>query len=509
MPPKIPKTTKEVTKMLKDLGSKPEQFWIKRGEKMALNLFHEMADRVPAYKDHLKKNKINPKKIKTIEDFKNFVPIIDKDNYLRKYPLEQLCWDGELSKGQYEFSSTSGSTGAPFYFPRTDYQNEQYALSAEMYLRTNFEIHKKSTLYINCFALGVWIGGIFTYEAIKIIANRGKYNLTIINPGLNRPEIFKAIKNLGQKYDQVLIGGYPPFIKDVIDEGEIQGVDWKKYNLGIIFSAEAFSEDFRDYIAEKAGLKNIYKSTLNHYGIVDLGTTSEETPVSIYIRRECLKNKDLYSKVFAQDPSRLPTLVQYIPELFYFEEINSGLICSSASGLPLVRYDLKDFGGVISFDKVFNVFKKLGRNLNGELKKAIIQKSTRKTPFAYVYERKDMSVSLAGANIYPESIRKVLIRSIWSRLFTGKFNLQTKNDLKFNQYLEINIELKKDALAPKDEEKELLVKELVNQLLSENSEFRSVFFDQKQGGVVPRVNFWAYGHPEFFNGGGKHKWVTK
>jgi phenylacetate-coenzyme A ligase PaaK-like adenylate-forming protein len=48
-------------------------------------------------------------------------------------------------------------------------------------------------------------------------------------------------------------------------------VDWKKYNLRFIFSAEGFSETFRDYVAEVAGLKNAYLDTLNHYGTVDQG----------------------------------------------------------------------------------------------------------------------------------------------------------------------------------------------------------------------------------------------
>jgi hypothetical protein len=138
-----------------------EQNRQRRGETRALLLFQQMAKRVPAYKDYLKKHKVNPAKIKTIADFKH-IPTVDKRGYLKQYDLEKLCWDGKFSTKQWTLSSTSGTTGEPFYFPRTEAQDRQYALSAELYLRSNFQIHKKSTLYVDAFAMGAWIGGLFS-----------------------------------------------------------------------------------------------------------------------------------------------------------------------------------------------------------------------------------------------------------------------------------------------------------------------------------------------------------
>src|SRR3989338_714282 len=149
--------------LLKKLKSEPANLWVKKGESGALKFFHEAAERVPAYKDFLKKRGIKHKSIKTIKDFRK-VPFTDKNNYLRKYSFADLSWDGRFSEKRWVISSTSGSTGEPFYFPRERWQDMQYAGTAELYLRANFNIHKKSTLYINCFALGVWIGGLFTYN---------------------------------------------------------------------------------------------------------------------------------------------------------------------------------------------------------------------------------------------------------------------------------------------------------------------------------------------------------
>lgn len=509
LPSRLPKKYHNPKKLLVDLRTKPAAYWMRQGERMALKLFHEMARRVPAYKDFLKKHKVQVSKVKTIEDFKKYVPLIDKDNYLRAYPLEKLCWDGKFKDVSWDIAATSGSTGVPFYFPRTDLQNWQYAVMAELYLRNNFEIHKKSTLYINCFALGVWIGGIFTYEALKKIAGKGDYALTIINPGLNKVEIIKTVRNLGKYFDQVVIGAYPPFLRDVIDDGAQYGLKWKKYNLGFVCSAEGFSEEFRSYIAKKSGLKNIYTGMLNHYGTVDQGTLAHETPLSIMVRRMAILKPKFFTAVFREGVNRLPTLAQYDPEMFFFEEQNNGLICSSYSGLPLVRYDLKDHGGVHTYEEMERRLKKSGIDVKKEEEETGISNNCWKLPFVYVYERKDLSVSLAGATIYPETVKKALHDKKIVKYVTGKFTMLVKNDSKLKQYLEINIEMRSGARGMDKKMAELITGVILNKLLKENSEFHSVFHDQRGKDAVPKIICWPYEHNEYFKPGGKQRWTHK
>ncbi|MBS3902875.1 MAG: phenylacetate--CoA ligase family protein [Anaplasmataceae bacterium] len=466
-----------------------------------------MANRVPAYKDFLKKHKLNPEKIKNIKDFSN-VPLLDKDNYLRKYPIEKLCWDGEYQRKSWEIAATSGSTGVPFYFPREDSQNYQYAATAELYLLNNFDIDKKTTLYVNCFALGVWIGGLYTYEAVRILSSRGHYPITLINPGLNKVEILKSVKNLGYLYDQVIIGGYPPFVKDVIDEGLEAGIKWSNYNLGIIFSAEGFSEEFRKHISKKAGIKNSVLRTLNHYGTVDQGTIAHETPLSILLRKISLQKPAFFNSIFTDDISHLPTLAQYDPELFYFEEFHGGVVCSSYSGLPLVRYDLKDHGGVLTYEEMVNRCNSNGINIDKEISRAKIDGRTWKLPFVYVYERKDMSVTLSGANVYPENVKRALQNRSLSQFYSGKFTMLVHNDAKQDQYLEINIEMKHGLPRPNKSLIKMTEKIITGTLLKENSEFR-IIYQEKKKKVSPRLKFWTYGNGKYFSGGGKQKWSVK
>lgn len=488
-----------------DLRTKPASYWNKQGEEKVLTLFYNMSKRVPAYKEFLKTHEVDPQHIKTYQDLKR-VPTIDKNNYLRVYSREMLCWDGIFKEKQWTISTTSGSTGEPYYFPRTEEQDKLYAKTAELYLRTNFQIHKHSTLYIVGFPMGAWIGGLFTYKALNIIQQSGKYALSVITPGINKIEIIKAVKNLGHHFDQIIIGSYGPFLKDILDDGEREGLDWKQYKMGFVFSAEAFNETFRDYVQKKTGLRNIYLDTLNHYGTVDIGTMSYETPLSILLRRLAIENKKLYSILFGEI-NKLPTLTQYNPTDFFFENNDGSLLCSSYSGLPLVRYDLKDNGGILQFDDLMKHLQKNGIHIEEEIKKHGLERSVWHLPFVYVYERNDFSVSFYAFQIYPETIRKSLQHLYCESLLTSKFTMQVVYDQDAKQQLEIHIELHKDITLTKNEERK--IQELiVQQLLKENSEYRKTY-EEIGKRIYPHLFFYPYEDTTYFRPGVKQKWVKK
>lgn len=500
----MPRQLRDGKKLQNALKSKSEAYWTKRGEKMALELFHDMAKRVPAYKDFLHSRGVNPKAVRTIGDFSQ-LPTIDKDNYLRQYPREDLCWDGRFADEPWVISTTSGSTGEPFYFPRTDLQDDAYATTAELYLRENFQIQDKTTLYIDAFAMGAWIGGVFTYEAVRRVASKG-YALSIITPGINIPEVIRSVCNLGRNFDQVIIGCYPPILKDIIDMGIQQGVKWKDYNLGVVFSAEGFSEEFRDYIVRFGKLGNPYTSTLNHYGTVDLGTMSHETPASILVRRQAIKSKRLFKAIFG-DVHKLPTFTQYMPEMFYFETVDNRVVCTSRGGLPLVRYDLKDNGGIISLGSVAGSYQDQGKDLQYELKTAGIDHTLWNLPFVYIYERSDFSVSWSGATIYVEEIKKALFTRHLQTRITGKFTMEIVTDAHLDNRLMVHAELK-STTKPSGELKQNIRESVIKVLLRENSEYRVLYGENKHK-LQPEITLWPNGHPLYFSGAGKQRWMQK
>lgn len=502
----LPYGYRNIQKFEKSLQNSSEKVWIQRGERKALRLFHEMAENVPAYKDFLNKHNIKHTDISTIDDFKH-VPLIDKDNYLREYPREMLVWDGDFKHQNWVISSTSGSTGKPYYFPRLSKQDMQYTITADLYLRSNFQVHEKSTLYIVAFPMGAWIGGLFTYEAIKTVAEMRGYPLSIITPGIHKKEIINAVKELGHDFDQIIIGSYAPFLKDFLEDGEKEGIRWKDYNLGFVFSAEVFSETFRDYLARKVGLENVYRDTLNHYGTVDLGTMSHETPASVLLRREAINDPHLFIDLFKQS-THLPTFTQYLPEMFYFEVVDGhNLVCSADSGIPLVRYDLKDRGGILRQSEVREILPHHNRDFDALMQQNNIADTVWNLPYVHVYERSDFSVSFFAFQIYPETIRKALQRDELIERLTGKFTMRVVYDDNGQQILEVNIELGAEEVASKELELEVQEK-IVEQLLKENSEYRETYKHYRRR-VYPVIKFWPYEDPKYFKSGTKQRWVEK
>lgn len=484
--------------------SEAETFWASRGHRRAFRLFHEMAYRVPAYKDFLKSHNFSPRSVKGLKDFAR-IPTIDKANYLRKYPKEMLCWDGEFSHGQWVISTTSGSTGQPYYFPREISQDWQYAVAAELYLRNNFQIHDKSTLYIVAFPMGAWIGGLFTYEALKILSENGGYDLSIITPGIHKQEVINAIKQLGHNFDQIIVGAYAPFLKDILDDGARDGIDWASLNVGFIFSAEAFTEKFRDYVFRLTKPKNHLLASLNHYGTVDLGTMAHETPESVLIRRTLVDSHNL--KTLFPESIRQPTFAQYDPNLFYFEEESHSLYCSAYSGLPLVRYDLKDYGGIITRKQTHQLLNRAGIDIDSLIKKSDIEYTTWNLPFVYVYERNDFSVSYYAFLIYPDMIRRALQSDILHDKLTGKFTMLVDYNSTGRQRLNIHVELShgsSESGALKAE-----VKKIIHDILiQESSEYRETH-EMVGSDAEPVIHLWSYEDPTYFRPGTKQKWVVK
>ncbi len=485
------------------LTKQSERYWLLGGQRACLALFQRAARAVPAYKDFLKKYRFNPARIRTWKDWAE-VPVVTKKNYLYHYPLQKLCWNGKLTSSMV-FTASSGSTGQSVYFPRDTALDKQSAVLHQLFLDYTAGSSKRSTLIIDCFGMGVWIGGLITYQAFKHITEQG-LPLSIITPGINKAEIFAALKHVAPKFDRVVVCGYPPFLKRLFDEAREEGIRFKSSQLKLIFAAEGFSEQFRDHVARTVGVKNVLTDTTNIYGSADLGTMALETPLSIFLRRKALGNKTLYTDLFSTG-ERLPTFAQFNPLFTQFESLNGEILCTGYSALPLIRYAIGDHGFVMPFSAVERQSEKNKINFKKELSKVGIANTVIRWPFVGVYERSDFSTKLYGAIIYPEHLRDALHHSAMVPFLTGRFTLATQYDEKHNQYLEVHLELKRHRQAHGTLEKEAQ-KLIVEHLLKKNAEYRN------NASVIPhlvkpRIVFWDYEHPTHFSVSGKHRWIKK
>src|SRR3989338_5108764 len=178
---------------LEELKTKPAAYWERKGERMVLRLFHHAAQHVPAYRQFLKQHHIASKNIRTLKHFRA-LPSLDKNSYIKAHDLRDLLPNRDVS-GITTVSSTSGSTGEPTYFPRGEEQDRQYEYVAEIFLRNQFEISERSTLAVIGFALGIWIGGIFTYKNFNAIARKG-YPLALAPVGTDKNIFLTTIKKI-------------------------------------------------------------------------------------------------------------------------------------------------------------------------------------------------------------------------------------------------------------------------------------------------------------------------
>ncbi|MCK5026789.1 MAG: hypothetical protein KAS07_00055 [Candidatus Pacebacteria bacterium] len=493
-----------IEEILHLLKTKPAVYWEKKGKEMTLNLFRFTARSVFAYSDLLRKHNVQERDITHVKDFDK-LPYVDKHTYVKAYKRKELLPYSDVSSIT-TFSSTSGSTGEPTYFPRGEEQDWQYEHIAELFLRNQFDIHNKKTLGIIGFALGIWIGGVFTYKNFNTIAKKG-YPLALAPVGTNKDIFLKTLKELGDDFEQIILMGYPPFIKDVIDEAPDYGIDLGNHNIKILTATESFSEQFRDYIARKAKIKNKYRDIINIYGTVELGTMAHETALTNLIRDMAVKDKRVYNALFP-DVERLPTLAQFYPHITYFENIGEELYASGFGSLfPFIRYRLYDKGGIISFNDMLSKMKSTGVDILKEAERCGVADTVFKLPFVYVHERSDFVVILRGANIYPENIRAGLMDRKLEKMVTGKFTMTKKEDKNSDEYLEINVELKKDVAGNKYLEND--VKNIIVETLREkNSEYNNSYLAEGRK-MLPKILFYSYENPMYFSSGIKQKWVVQ
>jgi len=490
--------------ILKKIKTENESYWAQLLLKEKLQIFKETYAKVPAYKKFLNSQGWHGN-VKTEADFIK-LPSMTKANYLRKYPLHEVVMDGSLAK-PLVLTSTSGSTGAPFYFPRTELIDEEYSYILERFLSEGGSKKNEPTLVLICFGMGVWIGGVISYQAFEMASRRSNLPVSILTPGINKAEIIKALKIIAPNYTNLILVGYPPFIKDIVDEAIAEKIDFSKYNTRFIFAAEVFTEGFRDYLCKKTFVKNMYRDTLAIYGSADIGAMAWETGVLILLKRLLFK-KEGAMEIFFGAKHIMPTIGYFNPSWLQFEGSHGEVLISGRNAIPFVRYGIGDHGGTFTFSDIKKRLLALGIDFDSEVKKAGLSDAVLKLPCVYVYERNDLSTTLYGLQIFPEVIREALLHTALHHYITGKFSMITKFNDKQDQFLEIIIEMKKGIKKVPQEKKKLALKSIVENLCKKSSEFSElVKFLGKR--AYPKLVFVAHEHQDYFKSGIKQKWVRK
>jgi phenylacetate-CoA ligase len=488
-----------VTNYERLIRNQPEDFWVKKGEQKALKVFHAAADRVPAYKDFLKKHKVNPDLVRTIKDFQK-VPLTDKKNYITRYSLVDRMWDGDISSANL-IAMSSGTSGEPQYWPRSARQDFEAALIHELIFKYIYEVHKYRTLMVIGFPMGVYVSGIATVLPTWLVSLKKKYPITFASVGTSKAELLKVVQSFQSDFDQIVLFGHPFPIKDLLETGKDNGIDWSQKRVKTFFCSEGFSEAWRSYINSLLGVDD-WQSVISTYGSSEMLLMGHETPMSIMLRNLAEGDPVLRDLLGVQGIT--PSVFQYNPLLRYIENYKQDLVFTSDSGVPLIRFNMKDAGKIIGFNKSKEV---LDKN-KGAWKQMLRQKSTTpiwQLPFVTLNGRSDHTLVFYAANIYPEHVHEALNHPRFAAEITGKFFMRKDYLSDLEQYLEIHIELRPET-KPGKLFKDSLQKHIFEVLKKVNMEY--LFLTEKlDKDLTPRVVVWEYGHEKYFKVGRKPKYL--
>jgi len=466
-------------------------------EAHVLTLFERVASTVPAYRDFLLANGVDPSTITSLGDFRT-LPFTHKQNYNQKYKLAHLCRDGRLDATDM-IAVSSGSSGAPTFWLRSSVDEEVVAVRFAQIFHDSFRADERLTLAVVCFPMGTWVGGMYTAACCRHLAAQG-YRVVTVTPGNNKAEILRVVQALGPEFEQTVLLGYPPFVKDVVDSGIAAGLSWADYNVKMVFAGEVFSEEWRSLVCERVGALDPVRDTASLYGTADAGVLANETPLSISLRRFFAANPEAARELFGE--SRLPTLAQYDPLSRYFEVDNGTLLFTGDNGIPLIRYHIADSGGIVSFDDMLGYASERGWSMPAELT-STDARGLRRLPFVFVFGRSLFAVSFYGANVYPENVMVGLEQPAIKDWVTGKFVLEVVDVDDGNRRLLVTVELA--AGVDGDAVKGVTIAESIRLHLRRlNSEFANYVPDVSQ---MPIVEMRPVGDPEYFPVGIKHRYT--
>jgi phenylacetate-CoA ligase len=472
---------------------------------IVLDFFRGVVRDVPAYARFLEAASVRADDVRTLDDLKA-VPPTTKDNYHRAHPLRELCRGGRLEGCDF-VAVSSGSTGEPAVWPRFVSDEMGTAARIEQIVADAFGARRAGsasrqgprTLAVIAFALGSWVGGMYTTAACRHLAAKG-YPLTLVTPGNNRAEIIRVLRALGPHFDQVVLFGYPPFLKDVIDAGRAEGLDWSRFAVKLVTAGEVFSEEWRNLVCDALGGVDPHVATASMYGTADGGVLAAETPLSIRVRRFLAENPAAARQLFGEP--RLPTLAQYDPLHRYFEADRGELLFTGDGGAPLVRYRILDRGGVVPFGAMRAFLADHGFNpapFAGTTGTA----PARDLPFVYVFGRSSFALSFYGANVYPENVAVGLQQPAIAPHVTGKFVMEIVHDAAQNPRLRVSVELATGAV-PGSDFADAVGRSMRAELERLNSEFLHYVPSERR---TPDVALVPFAHPEYFPAGVKHRYT--
>jgi phenylacetate-coenzyme A ligase PaaK-like adenylate-forming protein len=342
--------------------------------------------KVPAYRHFLAANGV-----KSPDGSFQKLPVMNKANYIKAYSTEERCIGGTFLKPGVAIDESSGSSGTPYDWvrgkaERTRTQQTLARILVQM-------VDNKPRLAINAFSMGAWATGQNMAQALE------KHS-TVKSTGPDLDKVLHTLEFFGPRFGY-FIAGYPPFLKTVLDEMLKRNFPIAEYELHGLVGGEAISEELRRY------LLRYFRTCHSGYGASDLEIgVAVETPEATQIR-QLLNDDDRFRNELLGPGERVPMVFQYNPMCHYLETSAEGdLIVTlnySKTLSPRIRYNIGDEARLFTRSELLQRVRDLGQRI--ESRPGIVPLPL---PYLFLYGRRDQTISIMGANIYPADVERAL-----------------------------------------------------------------------------------------------------
>ncbi len=419
--------------------------WIARLRSYAV--FYNARTRCPAYKKFLAAEGYRPTGRWQITD----VPVMTKENYVKKYSLEERCYGGKIPAPGTVIDESSGSSGVPNNWVRSAEERED----VKRILQLNYEIiyNDDECILLNCFALGPWATGMNVSMSLVDVGI-----LKSIGPDAVKLE--NTLKLFGTKY-RYLIFGYPPFLKMWLDNTTL---DLAGYRIDAVVGGEGMSESLREYMLK------FFQTVVSSYGASDLEINiGVETDLTIALRRLCFKDRRLCQTLFGRENP--PMIFQYNAADYIIETGENGellfTIVRLGGASPKIRYNLQDLGGTFRHKELKEIL------LENDIKIENLADKQSAFPILFVHGRGDLSVPFYGAKVFPTDIEEIINTHPELAGKINSFQIKSVEDADLKRSLEIHLE-KIRSETKQLPEAEKLHEIVFEELCRVNQDFREV-----------------------------------
>ncbi len=316
-------------------------------------------DQVPFYRERFKKQGLNYKDIKTLEDLKE-LPFTTKDDLREGYPYDMFAVP--LDK-VVRVHSSSGTKGKPVV---AGYTKGDINTWAELVARivSAGGVVAKDIAQIS-FGYGLFTGGFGLHYGLE------RVGATVIpaSAGNTQRQIM-----LMQDFGTTVLVSTPSYAIYMAEVGKDMGVDFGKMPLRVgLFGAEPSSERLREEIEKRLGI-----TATDNYGLTEV--------MGPGVAGECMEKKGLHVNedhfiVEVIDPETGEVLVPGEEGELVFTSLTK-------EAFPIIRFRTRDISGLIPEPCP------CGRTF------AKISKVTRRTDDMFI---------IRGVNVFPSQVEEVLM----------------------------------------------------------------------------------------------------